>query len=819
MRALFEMDEGLRRLREIIGSFPPESVHWNEAQNRFQFVDRILTECLGWEHPDIKVEDTDYSGDRADYVMGNPAKAILEAKREAKIWNIIPSGHTGTVRKLKPLVMASKDFKEVVIQVIPYCSLRGAPIAIVCNGPQLAIFQAITIGQEPLDGECYLFNGFQSYLNDFALLWTLLSPEGVTENRAFRELARYRNPRIPPKASQAITEPNRYRYRDELQEEIQSLASLLLEEIEDDPDLKEKFYKECYVPIEANNRHLLLSKKLIGQRYKRVSTENVNPSSLDKTQGAEQLGEKYSSGAGSRPIVVIGDIGVGKTSFFENLHLSIPEKEKSNTYFINVDLGKKANLSASLKSHILAAIPNSLKRQYGIDIFDAEFVNSIYYDEIRSFDRSVDGQLKKIDNLAYQKEKIRFLKLKIDQADNHLHVALGHIVKGRKKKILLILDNADQRRFEVQQEAFLIAQELAATRNLIVFVALRPSTFYLSKTSGTLAAYQNKILTISPPPADQVIQKRLTFALRVAEGKVAPASLEGIRLNLANIVAFLRSTLRSVRQNDDIRQFLGNIAGGNTRAVIELITSFCGSPNVDARKIVRIETQTKNYKVPLHEFTKHALLGEFSYYNPQSSLVAANVFDVSMADSREHFLSSLVIGYLSANTGKRDNDGFVSGEAIIVEMARHGFLEEQSNNCLVRLASRRLIETPHSHYREIQVPDSTSPQTFQYRATSIGLYHTRFWLASFSFLDATAIDTPIFDEDTREKIGNLAASFEIKDRYMKATAFRAYLENKWHQASFDVNYFDFPTVVIDQSRSFELVERVAHEGKTRRMKR
>ena len=555
MQASFEMTEGLEKLKSIIDNFPPESPHWSEAQNRFQFIDRLLTECLGWERPNMRVEDTDEGGGRADYILANPAKAVLEAKREAKLWNALPSGQPSNVKKLKPLIVASSEFGSVVHQVIPYCSLRGAPIAIVCNGPQLAVFQAITIGQEPLEGECFFFNGFQSYIDDFVLLWTLLSPEGITENRAFRDLSRHRNPRIPAKASQAIPEPNRYRYRDNLQEELRALASLLLEEIEDNPDLKPEFYKECYVPIEANNRHLLLSKQIIGARYKRVSGDNVEPASLDSATRSGQLGEVFTSNAGSRPIVVIGDVGVGKTSFFENLYLNIDADDKSKTYFINVNLGIKANLTSDIKSFVLELIPSSLKNDYGLDINSSDFVNAIYHEELRSFDRSPEGQLKNIDEMEYQKARIRFLTSKTSRLDSHLHAAIAHISKGRKRRIILVLDNADQRNFEVQQEAFLIAQELAATRSLFVFVALRPSTFYLSKTTGALSAYQNKILTISPPPADEVVQRRLAFALRVAEGKAAPAALEGIRLNLGSIVAFLRATLRSIRQNDQIGNF------------------------------------------------------------------------------------------------------------------------------------------------------------------------------------------------------------------------------------------------------------------------
>jgi len=54
MRALCELTEGRERLEAIIGAFPIDSPYWNEAQNRFQFVDRLLIECLGWDRLDME---------------------------------------------------------------------------------------------------------------------------------------------------------------------------------------------------------------------------------------------------------------------------------------------------------------------------------------------------------------------------------------------------------------------------------------------------------------------------------------------------------------------------------------------------------------------------------------------------------------------------------------------------------------------------------------------------------------------------------------------------------------------------------------------
>ena len=813
MQAPFESTDGLARLKGIIEQFPPQSEHWNEAQNRFQFVDRLLTECLGWEKPLISVENTMENGGRTDYLLGQPAKAVLEAKKEALSFGAFPTGKFKIVRKIAPLVRSSKNLSDAVNQVLQYCVLNGAPLAIICNGPQLIVFQALTPGQSPLDGDCYYFNRFPLYLEQFDLLWSILSPDGISENRASRELAHLRNPRIPPKVSEFISEPYKYRFRNEFQENLRELSSLLLEEIEDNPIIKSSFYKECYVPLEANNRHLLLSKKIISNRYKRVGDDGVIPSALGTVSpeksddNFDKTGLMLQDAAGSRPVIVIGDVGVGKTSFFENLYENIENSIKSDVCFIHINLGIGANLNDGIRTYVLTEIPRVLNERYETDIFDSDFVNSAYHEEIIRFDKSVKGSLKTIDPVAYKKERIDFLGQLVERTADHLKAALGHLSRGRKKQIVLIVDNADQRNHDVQQEAFLIAQELAATRNMLVFIALRPSTYFVSKMTGALSGYRNKVLTVSPPPADQVVLQRLAFAIRVAEGKVAPGTLTNIRFQLGSVTAFLNATLRSIRNSGDIQMFLNNITGGNTRSVIELIIGFVGSPNVDSRKIVEIENETGNYLVPFHEFTKHALLGDYAYFNAQSSLVACNLFDLSMADPREHFLCSLLISYLSSNIGVRDSDGYIDGSTILKELLKHGFLEDQVFQALRRAASKRLIETPHAHYREVPVSDPEQPIDFSYRATSIGIYHVKFWTGEFSYLDAISIDTPIFDENARDLISKVADTFSIRDRLQRTTIFKEYLLEQWHLANIGASYYDFSRLLENRRESFEGVEK------------
>ncbi|RYH08049.1 hypothetical protein [Tropicimonas sp. IMCC6043] len=354
MLSKHEMTDGRARLQKILNDRPPNSTEWNEAQNRFQFVDRLLTECLGWQVPYISVEEPDGDGGRIDYELGKPAKAILEAKREAVYFGDLPGNKRMQVRKLKPLLEASAELKATFMQCLQYCALKGVWLGIVCNGPQLMVFQAFSQHGSPIDGECYFFDGFQSYLENFSLLWKILSPEGIEENRAYRDIALHRSPRIPPKASETIADPMRYRYRSDFQENIRTLATLLLEEIEDNREVRKSFYRDCYVSVDANNRHTLLSKQIINNRYKRVADNGVAPKKLNLTKGNTDGGGIFSDpeleGAfSSRPVVVLGDVGVGKTSFFENLSFQIDESQHDNTIFLHLNLGQQGSIATDLR--------------------------------------------------------------------------------------------------------------------------------------------------------------------------------------------------------------------------------------------------------------------------------------------------------------------------------------------------------------------------------------------------------------------------------------------------------------------------------------
>mgnify|MGYP000748879989 CR=1 FL=1 len=49
------------------------------------------------------------------------------------------------------------------------------------------------------------------------------------------------------------------------------------------------------------------------------------------------------------------------------------------------------------------------------------------------------------------------------------------------------------------------------------------------------------------------------------------------------------------------------------------------------------------------------------------------------------------------------------------------------------------------------------------------------------------------------------------ERLKKTTAFRDYLESRWHLSNFHASYFDLPTVLASYSREFDMVERAVQK--------
>jgi hypothetical protein len=86
-----------------------------------------------------------------------------------------------------------------------------------------------------------------------------------------------------------------------------------------------------------------------------------------------------------RPIVLLGDVGVGKTSFLEELIYVRAEKEFARAVSIYIDLGAKAALAVDMRKFVVDEIERQLFSKYGVDIYEHSFVRGVYDLEVKRF--------------------------------------------------------------------------------------------------------------------------------------------------------------------------------------------------------------------------------------------------------------------------------------------------------------------------------------------------------------------------------------------------------------------------------------------------
>jgi predicted type IV restriction endonuclease len=784
-----ELAEGHTNLGALLIEIAATEHDWNEANARFQIIDRLLETCFGWPRKDIKLE-TPQGREYSDYELGSPPVAIWEAKREGKIFEIPVKRTAGLVHRITSIKNLSPNCGEAIEQVNAYCLSRGCELAVATNGRQIVAFQA----EKDLSlSRCLVFDGLEQLRTAFGRAWQILSPGGVREKNLFKLIEKNSFPAAPEKLSASIPNYPQLRAPSDLQRSMTDLAELLLLSVEEQADLEKRFYEECYCESGALGQHALISKQMLMARYASLFPDaedapRVRPASA-KRSAPQLTPEILGDAISNRPIALVGDVGVGKSSFLKHLMYVSAFDEFQHAIYIYVDLGLKA-LAPSVVDLTLNQIDETLNSAYSIDITEASFVRSVYKKDIRRFNNSIYGQLKESNPKKYEDELLNMLMNKQSNKAEHLRLSINFLAKERRKQIIIALDNSDQRSAAVQQEAFVIAQNLSADWQATVFISVRPRTFFLSKRSGALSAYPHRIFTIAPPRLDEALERRLRFAVEVAEGRIQIDRLKSVTFKLHNVVTLIKIMLTSIEKQDEVKIFLENITAGNVRELIQFLTGMFGNPNVDMQGLVIALERSGEYLMPVHEFWKVALKGDYQYYDP-ARVLACNLFNVRTDNPHDHFVLPLILAFLNDPGPRATAEGFVGGSDIQIEMQKLGFRSAVVDASLRAANNKKLIEAPERITFEEDEDGLYGFMPAAFRLSSIGAYHLKVWMTSFAYLDAVCVDTPIFGEIPSMKLRESIRSFALQDRYDRAICFREYLSEIWVAIGICPDYFDW----------------------------
>jgi hypothetical protein len=761
---------------------------FNEADTRFRFIDKILTDCLGWEPKDIFNEDVIHNH-FADYKLNlfRPV-AVWEAKKTDNYFEL-PVGFNKIFYPLKSLCKDNPEFKKALLQVSGYCHERGIQVGVVSNGWQIVAFIANRNDSiAPLDGDALIVASLEIFISNYKEIWNCLSKQGFEEEYFTKKILGGSEEQLPAKLSSTISDYPGIKNRNPFQTELEIISDLVLEDVIKEKSIEKEFLEDCYCKSGSLSQYSVLSKQILSTRYNYLFESNDKKALLEQVATKKglsgELVELFANSLSKRPILLIGDVGVGKSTFIDYL-LKVEAPlvfQKSITF--KIDLGSKAIITLDVKQAIIKIIKSQLQLLYKIDINEDNFVRNAYYVDLENFKNSVAvKRLYESDNSKAIEKEIDFLTKLIEDEINHIRKSLEYISKNHKKQIIVFIDNCDQRNDQDQETAFLVAQEFATDWPVIVFVCLRPETFHRTKKiSGALSGYHTKAFTIAPPRIDDVIQKRLAFAQKITNGEVVLSKLD-VKTSFSKLGILIETFKISLERNKELYPFLDNISNGNIRKAIELIKKFFGSGHVDTEKILEISEGQGYYTVPVHELLRSVIFGDNIYYNPNSSEIV-NLFEVRNYDPKEHFIIPLILGVLYDYSSNNREQGFLKISDLYSYIQRHSFLPTQLDSALNFMYSKGLFET--SQKGNIL---NTNSQELMIRVSSSGIYHLQYLINSFTYIDAMIADISIFDEDTRGKIIN---TFDISKRLDRVLVFKNYLDKIWNESNFRDTHFIWP---------------------------
>lgn len=746
----------------------------NEATTRLHLINQLLENVLGWPVEETEAEES-HGGEYVDYALGTPfRRAIVEAKREGTHFEV-PVGVTAVVQRLTALTegAAGRPLREACDQVAGYCAARGVPFAIVCNGTQIVAFLATrSDGTPPLNGVALVFSSLSAMRENFRLLWENLSKPGIEARRLLTTLREGEVPTAPPALSARLPRYPGYKRRNDIQVGLEILVELFLEDVTKIEELQEEFLDYCYASSGALSQYAMISKQILESRYSLIhETEGhheVESAAGKKGVNPQLTADALASAMSERPIILLGDVGVGKTMFIRRL-IHVDAKEVfQDTFTLYIDFGRRPALVEELSQFVADEVARQFLSEYGIDLYARDFVEAVHHGQLNRFDKGVYGELKDVDEVGYRRERVAFLNRLIENPNSHLAACFEHIRGSMHRQIVLFLDNIDQRPYEFQEQVFLIGESMASSWPATVFVSLRPETFYRSRSEGSLSAYQPRVFTIGPPRTDVVLKRRLEFALQQLQ-ETSRLSLfpEGVSMESESLVAFVEVLIDNFESNTKLLEMIENLASGNTRRALDFVSAFVGSGHVDTRKILRIAEESGRYTISLHEFLRSIIFGDYEYFDPETSPVG-NLFDISQPDGREHFLLGLLISKIERQGDEAGTDGFVSADAIYAYAQKNGFSADQTAWALERATKNGMLE---------RAPRSGKRGGEEYlRVTSAGVYTARVLASIFAYVDAVLVDTPVVDDAFGRSITD---AHTLAERVRRVEVFRAYLDKQW----------------------------------------
>lgn len=787
-KTMSEADRASEKFGQFLAAkpgFTRASADLSETDTRAKLIDPIFKDVLGWFESDIRREEPAADG-YADYVLGAEYPYLhIEAKRSNPRFSIeAPSGD----RYLKltgPHLLGRKDLKPHLEQAAKYSFELGTEFAVLTNGDQFIIFQTHIRGKSWREGYAIVWHGLDDIKDDFAPFFALLSADRVRAGslqEAFASVAGITAPLYTP--LEFVRNHDAELVRNRFWNRIARVVGPLLTDDPQFEEVQEEIIRHCYVrtPLsdEVDQAIDRLLKDAPTSQLTDAGVVDLKPGMGGRTAFDLRIEDDVKGG---RPgtYIITGGVGSGKTTFLRRFEKVFAASFVQHwCVWLHIDflpLGDvtDATLEQELNRHAFQSIRDLLERDYP-DVWpgDGAKLREVFAKQI------ADARLTVLHGVEPESERWVGLvnelvhSLFTDTPTLVEAILRNYAAKGRR--VVIVMDNTDQLGEEFQAAVFLLSQRLAKSCNALTIVSLREEKFFAAYRRNVFDAYGDHRFHIGSPNLEDVLRRRLDYALQKFLADAAPkAKTKAAKRDVEEVEAVIKAFIRSAtKRNQNIIRLLSCLSNGDMRYALGMFREFVSSGNTDIEKIINIVNTDGGYSVPFHEFAKSAILGARRYYRNNLSHVI-NVFLKSAAPGASHLTGIRILARLSnaAAVQSAHGEGFVDVGQLLGEF-RQSF--GRAEDFIARgdeLVARGLLESEPPRVRRVQHADAL-------RISASGLYYFKYLIRSFAYVDLMFVDTPVADRELATRLAGLAQSpkGDFAARFERVEAFLDFMSQE-----------------------------------------
>lgn len=764
----WNIDEALEKFKKLMEKdYVKEEL--SESDTRSKFIDYILIECLGWSESNIVREERCLeNGSYLDYKLcTNIPIIIIEAKKN-KISFELPKASKQSEYKIGGVLSDSKILLQTMIQARDYAISKGITFCVITNGEEFVFFRSQNQqGIEWVEHKAIIFRNLIEIRDNFDLFCRLLSMNSASEGLLHQTIPISKDSDSGITKYMTLDTRHIRRPRNIDRNPLFTIIGTVIHRVFQDLASKEaesEILEHCYVEsprkkvkeapfLDRQSKTLIVSKKDAGDFQRRIIA-TLKAGDIQDTE----------------VILLIGSVGVGKSTFIQRFRKVLVKKEiDEKGIWIYINFMHFSDTGEKLDTFIYNQIDKIISTEYShLGLDEWRFLKQVYHSEYEKSRRGALAPLFLKDPNEFEQK----MGEKIDEwintkREEHFTKLLSTASKRLSKNIFLVFDNADQLKPETQNEIFLVSQKLAETINCYVLLALREESYWKNRNAGPLNAFHTTAYNIQPASLKQVISKRFQYAKSLINDEKIQLYLDYQISNEEILAVFDRLVQTLLGKNEDYIEFIESTSVGDTRRALDNIAAFMISGHTNFEAILRDERKESptGFPIPFHEFINAIILRDNEVYS-ETNCDIINIFNVNGSSDSSNFNRIAVLGrILKANNSMSIKGiGYVSIEEVVNDCHSVGILPETTLSILNILNTHRLIETETTIKEKV---DSTE----YVRITVSGKYYVEKLTNLFGYLSLIIYETPICDDISfgklKKKYGELNSitSNLPKDRY------------------------------------------------------